>query len=90
LGQVKKLRQTDDEAAPGVLVDAAVPRLYTIPDAAKLFTVSADWFYDGIRDGEIHVTDLARNRDPASTRKKWRVSAAELHRLIETRTQRIA
>jgi hypothetical protein len=90
LGQVKRLRQTDDEAASGVLVDASVPRLYTIPDAAKLFVVSTDWMYDGIRAGEIHVTDLARNSDPASSRKKWRISAAELHRLIEARTQRIA
>ena len=68
-------------------VDTAdLSRLYTVEEAAGLFGVSRGWIYAGIRDGEIRHTDLARNSDPGSRRRKLRLWHRELLRVIRERT----
>jgi excisionase family DNA binding protein len=57
--------------------------LYKVSEVAGLFGVSADWVRDRIHDGTIRITQLG------VTRGKWRVSGAELRRVVAELTPRI-
>ena len=71
--------------APALAVNA-VPdiRAYTILEAAQLLGVSKHYVYTRIQDGEIHATDLGEGRT------KYRVTAAELRRFLNSRTETAA
>lgn len=69
-------------SSPAIAVDA-VPdiRAYTILEAAQLLGVSKHYVYTRIQDGEIKATDLGEGRT------KYRVTAAELRRFLNSRTE---
>lgn len=54
--------------------------LYTVAEAAKLLSVSADFIYDRIHVGEIEVVELG------TTRKNQRIRQSALEAYIASRT----
>ena len=57
-------------------------RLYTVAEAAALLGTGDDYVRGRIAAGDLAATELGTN-----TRAKTRVSAAELHRFIRSRTE---